>query len=89
MQLMLQGHAHCSCQLDNEAARFTTTPFTGQPFLTDLDTIEHEEPVPRQFPMEEKHSISRLLVSAKAYQSANGVFLSRQTSTSRTYQLRN
>ena len=54
MQLMLQGDAHCSCQLDNEAARFTTTPFTGQPFLTDPDTIEHEEPVPRQFPMEEK-----------------------------------
>ena len=52
MQLMLQGYAHCSCQLDNEAARFTTTPFTGQPFLTDPE-IEGGA-VPRQFPMEEK-----------------------------------
>ena len=31
----------------------------------------------------------RLLVSARAYQSANSVFLSQQTSTSRTYQPRN
>ena len=52
MQLMLQGDAHCSCQLDNDAARFTTTPFTGQPFPTDPE-IEGGA-VPRQFPMEEK-----------------------------------
>lgn len=49
MQLMLEGHAHRSCQLDNDAARFTT-PFTDQPFPhRPRHKIEHEEPVPRPY----------------------------------------
>ena len=40
------------------------------------------------FPFEDIQPV-RLLVSAKAYQLANSIFLSQQTSTSRTYQPRN